>query len=83
MSKTHSFKYLQHDSQESIFFNKHYEYLKEGFNKTSNRINESKSELTGADSKSSMSVIKHKAMSLLTLVWEFVNKKSRGKNCIE
>lgn len=70
---------MKPESIEYIYFNKHFEYLKEtdSAKHSESLTTESKDE----ESKSSLQTIKHKNMSLLSLLSEFVGrKKSKSFN---
>ena len=80
-NQRHTFKYLKPDSPEYLFLVKHYECWKENFLKPTENKSESKDELKTEDSKTLAPIVRHKLMSLLTLVNEFTSsKKSRSKN---
>ncbi|CAI2387104.1 unnamed protein product [Moneuplotes crassus] len=94
-NRTHVFKNLKEGSLKHSFLEKHFEILKETVtplticeDKESEKLPTtacSNEELKIEDSKS-LNVVKHKSMSLLTLVQEFMSTKGlkfKDENCLE
>jgi len=76
-NQKHTFTYLQPDSREYYFLNKHYDVLKEPFYHSSspNETNENKSTTDITEEEAKTPQVRPKMMSLLTLVKEFSSSK--------